>query len=98
MKHPGRDEALMEGASEMRRSLSCVVLAAGLLAGSAWGLSQEPASQPATSPVGVTLNLNNVSAEEAFDQLARQVGIDLIVDNPSTFAQADLVSLNVKDA
>lgn len=82
----------------MRRSLSCVVLAAGLLAGSAWGLSQEPASRPATSPVRVTLNLDNVSAQEAFDHLARQVGIDLIVDDPNIFAQADLVSLNVKDA
>ena len=82
----------------MRRLLSCAVLTVGMLAGSAWGLSQEPASQPATSPVRVTLKLDNVPAEEAFDQLARQAGIDLIVDNSSSFAQADLVSLNVKDA
>lgn len=85
----------------MRRALSCVAVMAGLLAASA-AMAQEqtpaPTSQPAPAPARVTLNLEGASAEEAFDQIAKQAGIDVIIDNPSIWAQSDLVFLNVKDA
>ncbi len=82
----------------MRRTLCGIALAAGLLAASLPALAQEPASQPAPLPAKVTLNMEGGSAEEAFDQIARQTGIDLIVDNASLWTNADLVFLNVKDA
>src|SRR5450759_2620552 len=82
----------------MRPNLSSVFLAAGLLAASASVMGQAPASQPAARAGRITLNLEGATAEEAFDQIAKQAGVDLIVDNPSIWAQADLVFINVKDA
>lgn len=82
----------------MRTSVYCVVLAAGLLGGSVSAFAQEAASQPAAPQMSrVSLSMESGSAEEAFDQIARQAGIDLIVDDQSMLARADLVSLNVKD-
>ena len=86
----------------MRRNLSSLFLAAGLLAASASAMAQiaeqAPASQPAARTSRITLNLEGATAEDAFDQIAKQAGVDLIVDNPSIWAQADLVFINVKDA
>ena len=82
----------------MRPNVSSLFLAVGLLAVSASVMAQAPASQPATRAGRITLNLEGATAEEAFDQIAKQAGVDLIVDNPSIWAQADLVFINVKDA
>lgn len=91
----------------MRRNLSALFLAVGLLAGSVPTMAQPvaaeakpatPGAQPAASAGKITLNLEGATAEDAFDQIAKQAGVDLIVDNPSIWAQADLVFINVKDA
>ena len=82
----------------MRPNLSSLFLAAGILAASVSAMAQAPASQPATRTGRITLNLEGATAEESFDQIAKQAGVDLIVDNPSIWAQADLVFINVKDA
>lgn len=90
----------------MDRNLSSLFLAAALLATSIPAMAQEaapaaaaPAAQPATRPTArITLNLEGATAEEAFDQIAKQAGVDLIVDNPQIWANADLVFINVKDA
>lgn len=81
----------------MRRTVSSLMLA-GLLAAAVPAFAQTPAAQPATQPARITLNLEGATAEDAFDQLARQAGVDLVVDNPSIWANADLVFINVKDA
>jgi len=62
--------------------------------------AEAPKDAPAatTQPAKITLNLEGASAEEAFDQIAKQAGVDLVVDNPSMWQQTDLVFLNVKDA
>ena len=82
----------------MRPNLSSLFLAAGILTASVSAMAQAPASQPATRTGRITLNLEGATAEESFDQIAKQAGVDLIVDNPSIWAQADLVFINVKDA
>ena len=82
----------------MRPNLSSLFLAAGLLAASVSAMAQAPASQPTTRAARITLNLEGATAEDAFDQIAKQAGVNLIVDNPSIWAQADLVFINVKDA
>ncbi len=89
----------------MVQKLSSLYLAAGLLAISIPAMAQEAAptaaaaSQPATRPTArITLNLEGATAEDAFDQIAKQAGVDLVVDNAQIWANADLVFINVKDA
>jgi hypothetical protein len=82
-----------------------LTLAVALLTGTPVILAQEaaqPTAPAATAeenkPKRITLNLEGATAEEAFDAIAKQAGIDLVVDNQGMWQQTDLIFINVKDA
>jgi len=83
-----------------RMTLVALAMSAGMWVRAA----EEPAAEApastasAVEPAKINLNLKDAAAEEAFDQLGRQAGLDLLVDDGGMWQRADLVNITAKDA
>lgn len=87
----------------MWEKVRCARLCAAFVLGSAMAMAQvEPPPAAATSAPAVrkgTLNLelNGVGADEGFDQLGKQAGVDIAANDPQLWANAEPIDLQVKD-
>ena len=92
----------------MRRMYKAIAVVSGLVVGASLGMGQvdtapdqpeTPASQPpATQPTGgINLDLDGTGAEEAFDQIAKLAGVDLVVNDQQLWFNADPVFMKVKN-
>lgn len=81
----------------MKRIHRALVLLVGLAALPAFA-QEIPATAPAkAAPVSINLKMEGVAAEDAFDALAKQAGVEVAVSSPQIWSGADPVFLDVKD-